>query len=172
MLRCRKTTERKDSWKERHSIIQAACLMGPVGYNSRPGRLSAPQRGSLSSVCVRMYIVQLTNNLRLRCTCLHRCIQSIRVFVCKGICAYEQTWCVWRWCLWVRVIYTEYTGPYHQVRVSPAQSPSLSRPCPTQPQGQTERGNTDAPSGLIDVLDKPLIPRLPQPPLQTCTPTI
>lgn len=40
---------------------------------------------------------------------------------------------------------------------SPAQSPSLS-PGQAQPSPRARLRNTDAPLGLIDVLDKPLIP--------------
>lgn len=50
---------RKEGWKVRQSIIQAAC---PVGYDNRP--LSTLTWVSAVCLCVEMCIVKSTDNLR------------------------------------------------------------------------------------------------------------
>lgn len=52
--------QRKEGWKVRQSIIQAASLMGPVGYDNRPLSILP----WVSAVCVKMCIVKVTRNLR------------------------------------------------------------------------------------------------------------
>lgn len=52
--------QRKEGWKVRQSIIQAASLMGPVRYDNRPLSILP----WLSAVCVKMCIVKVTRNLR------------------------------------------------------------------------------------------------------------
>lgn len=102
---------------------------------------------------MRMCIVTLTNYLR-----FGLCASIGTGFFVK-VCLYV-TWCMWRLCFmgqsdlyWVQWALSLAEGDH-----SPAQSPSLPRPHPLQPLGKTDCRNTDAPLGLIDVLDKPLTP--------------
>lgn len=47
-------------WNERYSIIQAACLIGPVGYDSRAlSPLHSPAWVSVKSVCENVYCVKI-----------------------------------------------------------------------------------------------------------------